>query len=40
MTERYTHFDPEYMGGAGYRVRTDDIQLGKTKTAVSGCDGQ
>ena len=26
--------------GAGYRVRTDDIQLGKTKTAVSGRDGQ
>ena len=25
--------------GAGYRVRTDDIQLGKTKTAVSGRDG-
>jgi hypothetical protein len=26
--------------GAGYRVRTDDIQLGKTKTAVSGRYGQ
>jgi integrase len=26
--------------GAGYRVRTDDIQLGKTKTAVPGRYGQ
>src|SRR5687767_3774820 len=31
---------PEVRKGAGYRVRTDDIQLGKTKTAVSGRDGQ
>lgn len=26
--------------GAGYRVRTDDIQLGKTKRAASGRNGQ
>jgi hypothetical protein len=48
MTERYSSTGiaagllkiPDVSVGAGYRVRTGDIQLGKTKTAVLGRDGQ